>query len=187
LAWRVHEDLRMNEQKTDISRVEPAQANPGKSGSERPLRICVVFDEDESAQSAEVLIRRVASNYECDRQSFRFDELDRPAPVLTAARSVSNADILVLTVREDQMLPSHVKSWLGLCMGLRDENQAGALVALIAEGADTFKHRSLLVEYVEAVAVIGRMAFFTRRGIEGESGPSFENRELEDKICGSFA
>jgi len=74
--------------------VESDQGNPTTSTTERPLRICVVFDDDTSASSAEVLIRHLASEYECDTHSFHIDELDRPAPVVAVARSASDADIL---------------------------------------------------------------------------------------------
>ena len=150
-----------------------------------PLKICVVFDDDASASSAEVLIGHVASGYECDTRSFRFDELDRPEPVVAAARSASNSDILVIAVRDDQMLPSHVKSWLGLCLGLRDEDQDGALVALIAKAAETSNPSSSLSEYLEGVAVIGRLEFFSRhRGIDDRVNPARNRLKLEEMLCG---
>ena len=176
----------MNEQDLCICPACADTLTPPAGAAARPLRISVVFDDDASAQSAEVLIRHVASDYECDTQSFRFDDLDRPAPVMAAARSASNADILVLTIRDDQMLPSHVKSWLGLCVGLRDEDQEGALVLLIAGAVQTSIPGSSLLEYLEALAVIGRMAFFPRqRSIEDELSPGCEQMEPEEMICGS--
>lgn len=128
--------------------------------SGRPLRICVVFDEDASGRSAEILIRHVASDYECDAQSFRFDELDAPAPGVAAARSAADTDILVLAARGDRMLPDHIRLWLGLCLGLRDEDHEGALVALITQAAGITDLHSSLVEYLETVAIIGGLAFF---------------------------
>jgi hypothetical protein len=128
--------------------------------SERPLRICVVFDEEASAQSAEVFIRHVASDYLCDMQSFRFDDLDSPAPGVAAARSAADTDILVLAARADRVLPAHIRLWLGLCLGLRDEDQDGALVALITKASGTGDLHSSLVEYLETVAIIGGLAFF---------------------------
>ena len=182
----MHEVLRMNDQELCRCPVGVDQTSRAAGATERPLRICVVFDDDDSAQSAEVLIRQAASDYECDTQSFRFDDLDRPAPVMVAARNASNADILVLTVRDDQMLPSHVKSWLGLCLGLRDEDQEGALVVLIAEAAQTSNPGSSLLEYLETLAVIGRMAFFPRRpGIDDHLNPARIDFDLEAMICGS--
>lgn len=160
--------------------------SPPSGATERPIRISVIFDDDASAQSAEVLIRRLVSNYECDTQSFRFDDLDRPTPVMAAARSASNADILVLTVRDDQTLPSHVKSWLGLCVGLRDEDQEGALVLLITGAVQTSTPGSSLLEYLETLAVIGRMEFFSRhRSIENELSPGCKQLEPEEMLCGS--
>jgi hypothetical protein len=177
----------MNEQELCVFPVSADQTSRPAGATERPLRICVVFDDDDSAQSAEVLIRQAASDYECDTQSFRFDDLDRPAPVIAAARNASNADILVLTFRDDQMLPSHVKSWLGLCLGLRDEDHEGALVVLIAEAAQTSNPGSSLLEYLEAIAVIGRLEFFSKhRGIDDHLNPARNHLELEDKLCGSF-
>jgi hypothetical protein len=177
---------RMNEQELCMRSAgsDLEKAPPQSSG--RPLRICVVFDEDESAFDAEILIRRAASDYECDRQWFRFAELDRPAPVMPAARSASHADILVLTVRDDQMLPSHVKTWLGLCIGLRDEDQEGALVVLIAAAARSSGPESPLLEYLETLAVIGRMAFFPRRRSLGDQlSPGGELLKPEEMRCGS--
>jgi hypothetical protein len=128
-----------------------------------PLRICIVFDEDGSASSAEVLIKHVASDFECDTQSFCFDELEPPGPGVAAARRASDTDILVLAVRDDGMLPAHVQSWLGLCLGLRDEDQEGALVVLIAKADGIVDPNSSLLEYLETVAAIGGLAFFPRQ------------------------
>jgi hypothetical protein len=128
--------------------------------SERPLRICVVFDEDASGRSAEILIRHMASDYQSDTQSFRFDELNTPAPGVAAARSAADTDILVLAARGDRMLPTHIRLWLGLCLGLRDKDQEGALVAMITQVTGTAGLHSSVVEYLETVAIIGGLAFF---------------------------
>jgi hypothetical protein len=176
----------MNEHDLCMCPVGADQASRPAAASERPIRISVVFDDDASAQSAEVLIRHVASDYECDRQSFSFDELDFPAPGVAAAYSACNSDMFVLAVRDDQPLPSHVQSWLGLCIGLRDEDQEGALVVLIAETAPTAKAESSLLEYLENVAVVGSMAFFPRqRGMDERWNPAREYLEREEMICGS--
>jgi hypothetical protein len=176
----------MNERDLMICPPGADQAITPAAAMERPLRICVVFDDDDSAQSAEVLIRHVASDYECDRQSFSFDELDPPAPGVAAARSACNSDILVLAVRDDRPLPCHVKSWLSLCIGLRDEDQEGALVVLIAETAQTSNAGSSLFEFLENVAVIGSMAFFPRlRGFDERVNPHRQHLKREDMLCGS--
>jgi hypothetical protein len=144
----------------------PKPENPDKKTtqvSERPLSICVVFDEDASARSADVLIGHVASDYECHTQSFSFDALDAPAPGVAAARSAADTDILVLAIRADQILPDHVRMWLGLCLGLRDEGREGALVALITKTAGTADLHPSLLEYLETVAIIGGLAFFPRQ------------------------
>jgi hypothetical protein len=186
LAFRVHEALRMSEQELCMCPAANDQASAPAAATERPLKMSVVFDDDASAQSAEVLIRHVASDYECDWQSFSFDELDAPAPGVAAARSACNSDIIVFAVRDNRTLPSHVKSWLGLCIGLREEDQEGALVALIAEAAQTSNPGSSLLEYLETVAVVGRMAFFPRRqSFENQLSPGCEHLEPEDKLCGS--
>jgi hypothetical protein len=131
--------------------------------NERPLRICVVFDEDTSATSAEVLITRVASDYECATQYLCFDELSRPKPGVAAARRVADADILLLAARGDRMLPSHIRLWLGLCLGMRDEAQEGALVALITKVAGATDLHSSMLEYLETIAIIGGVAFFPQK------------------------
>ena len=128
--------------------------------NQRPLKICVVFDEDDSARSAEVLITHVASDYECDMQSFSFDELSGPKPGVAAARKTADTDVLVLAARGDRSLPSHVRVWLGLCLGMRDEGREGALVALIDKVAGMGSLRTSLLEYLETVAIIGGLAFF---------------------------
>jgi hypothetical protein len=175
----------MNEQDLCMCPVGADQASPPAAVIERPLKICVVFDDQASAQSAEVLIRHVTAGYECDRQSFSFDELDPPAPGVAAARSASNSDILVVAVRYDHMLPPHVKSWLGLCIGLRDEDQDGALVVVISEAAETSNPGSSLLEYLEAVAVIGRLDFFSRRmDIDERMNPARRHLEREEMLCG---
>jgi len=144
----------------------PRSENPDRNptrASERPLRICVVFDEDASARSAGVLIRHVASDYQCDTQTFRFDELDAPKSGVAAARTAADTDILVLAACGDRMLPAHIRLWLGLCLGLRDEDQEGALVALITQVAETADLHSSIVNYLETVAIIGGLAFFPQQ------------------------
>jgi hypothetical protein len=127
---------------------------------ERPLRICVVFDEAASARSAEVLIAQVASDFIRENQAFCFDELNAPRQGVAAARKVADTDILVLAARGDRVLPSHVRLWLGLCLGLRDERDAGALVALITNVDGHEGLHSSILEYLETIAIIGGVAFF---------------------------
>ncbi len=134
----------------------------GRAAIQQPLKICIVFDEDGSASSAEVLIKHVAFDFECETQLFCFDELDPPGPGVAAARGASDMDILVLAVRDDRMLPAHVQSWLGLFLGLRDEDQEGALVVLITKAEGIVDPNSSLLEYLETVAAIGGLAFFPR-------------------------
>jgi hypothetical protein len=135
----------------------------GTASIQQPLKICIVFDEDGSARGAEVLIKHVVSDFECDTQLFCFDELDPPGAGVAAARSASDTDILVLAVCDDRMLPAHVQSWLGLCLGLRDEDQNGALVVLITKAEGIVDPNSSLLEYLETVAAIGGLAFFPRQ------------------------
>jgi hypothetical protein len=130
---------------------------------ERKLKICIVFDEEASARNAEVLIRHITSDFECDTRLFKFDELRSPQPRVKIARSTYDTDILVLSVRDDQMLPAYVQKWIGICMGLRGNNQQGALVALIANALDKNLPPSELLVYLEAVASISGLAFFPRQ------------------------
>jgi hypothetical protein len=147
--------------------------------TERPLKICVVFDDDDSARSAQVLIRHVASDCRCEMQLFQSDDLDTPGRGIAAARTASGMDILVLAVRDDRMLPAHVRLWLGLYMGLRDANQEGALVVLIAQAAETANAESSLLEYLESIAAIRGMAFFPRHpGFAAASRPENSMRLL---------
>ena len=130
---------------------------------ERPLKICVVCDEVANARSAEILITHVTPDLRCDRQIFRFDELSAPNRNIAVAREVAHSDILVLAARGDQLLPSHVRFWLGLCFCLRDETHQGALVALIpiVDGYEGL--HSSLVDYLETIAIMGKVAFFPRK------------------------
>ena len=129
----------------------------------RKLKICIVFDEESSARNAEVLIRHVTSDFEYDTRLFKFDQLRSPQPRIKIARSTYDADILVLAVRDDQMLPAYVQKWIGICMGLRGENQQGALVALITNVLDTNVPAPELLVYLEAVANIAGLAYFPRQ------------------------
>ena len=139
--------------------------NPTTRGSERLLKIRVVFDDDNSARSAEVVIKHVTADLECDTRLFAFDDLDLPEPAIAAARSASDADILVMSVSDDGALPRHVKAWLDLYLGLRDRDREGALVVLIAKPAETANPDSSLVEYLETVAAIGGLSFIPSRRI----------------------
>src|SRR5580704_3925811 len=84
--------------------MHPRPEDPGNRttrATERPLKIRVVFDDDVSARSAEVLMKYMTSDFECDTRSFAFDDLDLPEPAMSAARSASDTDILVVAVRDD--------------------------------------------------------------------------------------
>jgi hypothetical protein len=141
---------------TSPGREHPGRKQAGKTG--RPLRICVVFDEDASARCGEILIKRVAADYQCDMQCFSFVELGGPSPGVAAARKAAETDILMLAARGDQPLPSHIRMWLGLCLGLRDRDREGALVALITQPVETAALHASIVEYLETVALIGGMS-----------------------------
>ena len=127
----------------------------------RPLRVCVVFDEQESAHSAEVLITHVTPDVLCEKQTFRFDELNAPKRGVAAAQKVADTHILVLAARGDRTLPSHIQLWLGLCLGLRNEGNEGALVALITNVNGCEAMRSSILEYLETSAIIGGVTFFS--------------------------
>jgi len=138
-------------------------AHPTTRATERPIKVHIVFDDDASARRAEVLITHVTCQFECDMRSFAFDDLDLPGPGIAAARSASDADILMVSVRDDEDLPRHMKAWLDLYLGLRDKDQEGALVLLIAKAATTADPDSSLVEYLESVAAIGGLSFIPNR------------------------
>jgi hypothetical protein len=138
--------------------------NPTMRTTERPLKIRVVFDDDASARSAEILIKHVTAGLECDIWSFAFDDLALPGRGLAAARHASDADILIVTVRDDHALPAHIEAWLDLYVGLRDKDQEGVLVLLIANAEDKADPDSSLVDYLETIAAIGGLSFIPGRG-----------------------
>jgi hypothetical protein len=138
---------------------------PTTRGGERLLKIRVVFDDDDSARSAEVVIKHVTADLECDTRLFAFDDLDLPEPAMAAARSASDTDILMVAVRDDHVLPAHMQSWLGLYLSLRDKDREGVLVVLIAKPAETANPDSSLVEYLETIAAIGGLSFIPSRRI----------------------
>src|SRR5882724_4405324 len=131
--------------------------------TERPLKIHIVFDDDVSARSAEVLIKHMTSDYECDTRSVAFEDLHSPGRGLAAARSAFDTDILVVAVRDDHTLPAYVQSWLDLYLRLRDRDQEGSLVVLIAKAAETADPNSSLSEYLKTVAAFRELAYFPGR------------------------
>jgi len=135
-----------------------------------PIEICVAFDEEASARSADILIKHVVSDLEYDSQTFRFDELDPPGPCVAAARSASAMDLLVIAVRDDRLLPPHVQSWLSLCLGLRDEDAEGVLVLLVSKAAEEPDPDSSLRDYLETVAALSGLAFPQRRNASESLG-----------------
>jgi hypothetical protein len=134
-------------------------SNAAISGTRRPLKISLVFDEVVSALTAESSIKRVAAKFEYNIQSFAFHELDPPEPGVTAARKVSDTDILMVAVRDNRALPQHMRFWLGLCLSLRKGDQTGLLVALIVNEAEADEPDSSLLDYLKALAPVGGMAF----------------------------
>lgn len=109
------------------------------------------------------MIRQVAWDYEYETTLFHFDELNGKTRGVTAARRVSDTDILVLAVRDDRDLPSHVRLWLGLCLGMRNRDNEGALVALIVQTEEANGPDALLVDYLETVAIVGGLTFYVKR------------------------
>jgi hypothetical protein len=146
------------------SSTKPAAAGSADTtkATKRYLKICTVYDEDVSACNAEILIKHVASDFECYMQSFAFDELDPPGPGVTAARNASDTDILVVAIRDDRALPEHIQFWLGMCLGLRDEDRAGLLVMLTVKSSETASPDASLLDYLKTVAGIGGMEFASR-------------------------
>jgi hypothetical protein len=161
--------------------------NPMTRATGRPLKIHVVFDDDNSAHSAVVLIKHVTADLECDTRSFDFDDLDSPGPGLAAARSASDTDILVVSVSDDGVLPRHVKAWLDLYLGLRDRDREGALVVLIATPAETANPDSSVEEYLETVAAIGGLTFIPSRRCVAHNSTSGDRYELRrgQKLAGN--
>lgn len=146
--------------------------NPATRATDRPLKIRVVFDNDVSAHSAEVLIKHVTSGLEYDTRSFAFDDLDLPGPGIAAARDASDTDILMMTISDDGALPRHVQAWLSLYLGLRDKDREGALVVLIGKAVETSNPDLSLLEYLETVAAIGGLSFIpSRRSVAHNSAP----------------
>jgi hypothetical protein len=140
-----------------------ASSNAATTGTRRPLKISLVFDEVVSARTAEISIKRITSNLDYNIQSFAFHELDPPEPGVTAARNVSDTDILMVAVRDNRALPNHMQFWLGLCLSLRKGNQEGLLVALIVNAAESADPDSSLLDYLKALAPIGGMAFVSHQ------------------------
>jgi len=163
---------------------QPRSEDPGNSlarATERPLKIRVVFDDDSSARSAEVLIKHAVADLECDTRSFDFDDLDSPGPGIEAARSASDTDLLVVSVSNDGALPPHVKAWLDLYLGLRDRDREGALVVLIATPAETANPDSSVEEYLETVAAIGGLTFIPSRRRVAYNSASDHQCELPER------
>jgi hypothetical protein len=158
----------MKRRRSNKQQIRALPVNPAGRETERPLRICIVFDDDASVRCAEALINHVASAYKCKAQSFSFEQLEAPAPGGAAARRACDADILVVALRDDRMLPQHVQFWLGLCISLQKEDKQSALVVLIAKAQEAADSESSLMEYLETVAVIGGLALFSRRPAGGE-------------------
>src|SRR5437899_2731564 len=106
-----------------MHQIRALPVNPAARETECPLRICIVFDDDASVRCAEALINHVAPGYKCKTQSFSFEELEAPESGVAAARRACNADILVVAVQDDRMLPRHVQYWLGLWISLQKEDK----------------------------------------------------------------
>jgi hypothetical protein len=136
--------------------------NSDKSKTVAPLKICIAFDKEASARSAEVIIKHVASDIECETQSFQFDELQRTAQCVAAARTGSIVEVLVLAVRDDRMLPAYVQSWLGLWLGFRDEEANGTLVVLVPKAVDEPDPDASLWDYLETLTAIGGLSLFAQ-------------------------
>jgi hypothetical protein len=145
-----------------IAKLSPADAPQHTTQFLQPLKVCVVFDDPASAQSAEVLVKHTTSNLPCDMQLFAFDELDPPGPGVTAARSACDTDILVVAVRDDHALPHHVPLWIDLCVGLREPGNGGSLVVLVRKAGETPDPDSSLTDYLKTVAAIDGLSFFLR-------------------------
>ena len=145
--------------------IEPAQpsvrlAVATRSNTPRPLKVFVVFDEDDCASNAEVLIHRVASDELCDTALCHLEQLSALPQGNAVGCSASEADLFIIALRGGSTLAQPVRTWLSRMFALRDTDQEGALVVLLS-GADAQRGANTeLLAYLETLAVLSRMAFF---------------------------
>jgi hypothetical protein len=151
----------MNKSKLNLLAYTLDSNDAKKVSAPSPLQIYVVYDDDESANKAEVLINRVAGHPGCEMRLSSFGRLTFYTHFIEAARAAANADLLVMAVRSHCSLPSRVKSWIGLWFALRARSRDGALVALFTD-PNSAPHRDCgLLAYLKAIATMAGLAFFS--------------------------
>ena len=125
------------------------------------LRVCIVFEDATNADSAEVLIKHAAEGYGFETQSYSFKELQDDSAALHAARKASDADILIVAVRGEQLFPARVQYWLELWLNLRRTEKVEALVVLLETRVESGEE-SPLFDYLATFTAASRLAFLQR-------------------------
>lgn len=141
------------------------------------LNVVIAFEDVAAGKHAqrfyEYLTQRLGADFEFTRYQWNFSLLKDPNVREVAARDAVTADIVIIATHGDADLPEHFRSWIKMWVG-RNANPM-ALVALFDRRVECDITRMLVRSYLNDVARIGGMEFFT----EPDNSPNFDPACLE--------
>ena len=136
------------------------------------LNVVIAFEDVAAGRHAqqfyEHLTKRLGADFEFTRFQWNFNLLKDANVRDVAARDAATADIVIIAAHGDHDLPEHFRSWVQLWLG-RNANPM-ALVALFDRPNCCEITRTLIRSYLNDVARIGGMDFFTEPENTHESG-----------------
>jgi hypothetical protein len=156
----------MNMQRTSLlSRIVPgAEGATAPSVTEPALNIATVYQDPLTRQWATELWERVGqlvSDEVVWHQSWKISDLMDSRVFTDSVRAASEADVLVVSVRDAGELPIGLYAWIDAWMPSR-AGRAGALVALIGVPPEPSAQAGRAHGYLEAVARKAGLDFLPR-------------------------
>jgi hypothetical protein len=159
------------------------RASRGASPRDEPdllLSVVVLYQDGVTRHWATELWDRVGSLLGAGgicRQSWKISDLNQPGSFAGAVRAATEADVLVVSIRDAQELPLELESWIESWLPGRD-SLPGALVALIGVPPRPDAQSGCAHSYLADVARRGGLDFLPRERKLPEHSDEFDRTSV---------
>jgi hypothetical protein len=137
--------------------------------------VLIVYEDfktgKQAKQACDFLVANLSHEWQVTSQMWKFDVLSIPELREMAAKDAAIADLIIVSSRGDNELPSDVKGWIETWRGY--EGGAVALLAIFESSPGCAGNAAATQAYLAGVAKRGQMEFFTWP----ESGPGKRSRQ----------
>jgi hypothetical protein len=128
--------------------------------SDEVLKVCILFDRGVSARRAKDFVRRVCHSEPFWLSLVRAGEHLTSYEGLCSARDASRVDLMIVAAETDRDLPSVTENWLKQWATLRNDDQEGAVVALVTNNAISAECDSPMITSLKSLAGADKLDFF---------------------------